>query len=88
MTLEAELLDLDGLESPAPRMADSGMTRGFTFPTTLVAGTTLRDAVEQTQRACIEQALQVHQGSWAQAARQLGVDASNLHKLAKRLGCK
>lgn len=88
VTLEAELLDLDGLESPAPRLDDSGMTRGLTFPTTLVAGTTLRDAVEQTQRACIEQALQVHQGSWAQAARQLGVDASNLHKLAKRLGCK
>ncbi|NUO88746.1 MAG: nitric oxide reductase transcription regulator, partial [Cupriavidus sp.] len=52
------------------------------------AGITLRDAVEQTQRACIAQALRDHGGNWAQAARRLGIDASNLHKLARRLGCK
>ncbi|MGV8744228.1 hypothetical protein ACV35G_32295 [Pseudomonas aeruginosa] len=27
-------------------------------------------------------------GSWAAAARRLGIDAGNLHRLAKRLGLK
>ncbi len=63
------------------------MASPFAAPA-LAAGITLRDAVEQTQRACIAQALQDQCGNWAQAARQLGIDASNLHKLARRLGCK
>ena len=33
-------------------------------------------------------ALAQHGGNWAQAARALEVDASNLHKLARRLGIK
>ncbi|MWL88541.1 nitric oxide reductase transcriptional regulator NorR [Cupriavidus sp. SW-Y-13] len=51
-------------------------------------GMTLREAVDACQRACIEQALAAQDGNWAQAARLLGVDASNLHKLASRLGYK
>ncbi|KWR89601.1 nitric oxide reductase transcriptional regulator NorR [Cupriavidus sp. IDO] len=83
VTLEADLLDLDGLELPTGHSHHAVTARPE-----LPAGATLREAVEQTQRACIEQALHTHDGNWAQAARQLGVDASNLHKLAKRLGCK
>ncbi|WP_306556580.1 helix-turn-helix domain-containing protein, partial [Acidovorax sp.] len=48
----------------------------------------LRDAVDACQRLAITQALARHQGNWAQAARALEVDASNLHKLARRLGIK
>ena len=48
----------------------------------------LRDAVDACQRQTISAALAVHQGNWAQAARALDVDASNLHKLARRLGVK
>jgi anaerobic nitric oxide reductase transcription regulator len=44
--------------------------------------------VEACQSRCIEQALEAQSGNWAQAARQLGMDASNLHKLARRLGVK
>lgn len=49
---------------------------------------TLRDAVDQTQRQLIQEALQQSEQSWAQAARLLEVDSSNLHKLARRLGLK
>jgi len=48
----------------------------------------LKLAVEQTQRSLIRQALHRTDQSWAQAARLLGIDASNLHKLATRLGLK
>ena len=48
----------------------------------------LRDAVDACQRQTINAALAAHQGNWAQAARALDVDASNLHKLARRLGVK
>lgn len=48
----------------------------------------LKNAVEQTQRNLIRHALAETEQSWAHAARVLGVDASNLHKLANRLGLK
>lgn len=85
VTLDVDLLDLDGLALPAgPAAAEP--SHGTS---TVAAGAvTLREAVESCQRRCIEQALAAHGGNWAQAARALGVDASNLHKLAKRLGFK
>jgi len=48
----------------------------------------LRDAVEHTQRQSIRQALITENGKWNRAAKRLGVDSSNLHKLANRLGIK
>ncbi|SPS01025.1 nitric oxide reductase transcriptional regulator NorR [Cupriavidus taiwanensis] len=87
VTLEPELLDLDGLELPPAAQAGTGAASAPAMPAP-AAGIPLRDAVEHTQRACIAQALRDHGGNWAQAARQLGIDASNLHKLARRLGCK
>uniref|UniRef100_UPI0025C45B99 sigma 54-interacting transcriptional regulator n=1 Tax=Aquabacterium sp. TaxID=1872578 RepID=UPI0025C45B99 len=51
-------------------------------------GVSLRDQVVQLERRLVQQALQASQGRWADAARRLGIDASNLHKLAKRLGVK
>ena len=50
--------------------------------------TTLRAGTDSFQRQLIRQTLNQCQGRWADAARQLGIDASNLHKLAKRLGVK
>ncbi|AWB35235.1 nitric oxide reductase transcriptional regulator NorR [Orrella marina] len=46
----------------------------------------LRHATDQFQRECIQQALERHGGNWSAAARALDLDASNLHKLARRLG--
>ncbi|KAB0574028.1 nitric oxide reductase transcription regulator, partial [Ideonella dechloratans] len=47
-----------------------------------------RQAARQAQAQSIRAALDAAQGNWAQAARALGVDPSNLHKLARRLGLK
>jgi len=81
ITIDADLLDLDGVVAIPDATGESAP-----FPPAPAA--TLRDAVEACQRQCIDQALQAQGGNWAQAARQLGVDASNLHKLARRLGFK
>ena len=80
--LDTALLDLDlpqPLAGPAPSVSTT------TAPT---AGMALREAVEATQREAIARALAAHGGNWAEAARTLQVDASNLHKLARRLGLK
>lgn len=83
ITLEAELLDpggLDGPQLPAPASAGAGAV-----PTRVAA--TLREQVEASQRQAIRCALAHHGDNWA-AARELGLDPSNLHKLARLLGLK
>lgn len=47
-----------------------------------------RHAVTEAQREAIKAALQRNEPRWAQAARELDVDPSNLHKLARKLGLK
>ncbi|WP_404301133.1 nitric oxide reductase transcriptional regulator NorR [Alicycliphilus denitrificans] len=86
VTLEAGLLDLDALELPAAGNA-SPPAPASASAAAQAAGT-LRDAVDACQRQVITTTLDRHQGNWAQAARALDVDASNLHKLARRLGMK
>jgi anaerobic nitric oxide reductase transcription regulator len=71
-------LDLGDVEAPAeeprPRPEEpSGPPRP------------LRDQVDDFQRAAIRAALSRHDGSWAAAARELGLHRSNLHHLARRL---
>ena len=83
VTLGAELLDLDDAPAATPAGPVSAASAG---PLADAQGT-LRERVEACQRAAIRQALATHQGRWAGAARDLGLDASNLHKLAQRLGC-
>ncbi len=51
-------------------------------------GATLREAVDDFQRALIRRTLATHGGSWAAAARALGMHRSNLHHLAGRLGLR
>ncbi|MFT7722484.1 MAG: nitric oxide reductase transcriptional regulator NorR [Roseateles sp.] len=82
VTLAPGLLDLDAPHSPAPPPAAAAL------PPPDAAAATLRDAVDTCQRQAIADALQRHHGRWAQAARALDVDPSNLHKLARRLGLK
>lgn len=48
----------------------------------------LKLATDAFQANHIRQVLTHTQNNWAQAAKLLGIDASNLHKLAKRLGLK
>ena len=83
VTLEADMLDLQPV-SLAEGLANEKI---IDTPGVLPA-TTLRQAVDASQRQAIEGALKKYNGNWAEAARQLDVDASNLHKLARRLGLK
>lgn len=48
----------------------------------------LKASVDGFQRRLIEQALQRHDGKWAQVARELDVDRANLSRLARRLGIR
>ena len=51
-------------------------------------GTPLREGVREYQRQRIQQALGRSRGNWAAAARELGMDRSNLYHLAQRLGLR
>lgn len=46
----------------------------------------LSEAVDDYKRQLVEAALREHDGSWAAAARPLGMHRSNLYHLARRLG--
>jgi len=45
----------------------------------------LRDALDELKRSAIRAALIETDGNWAEAARRLGMDRSNLHHMASRL---
>ena len=53
-----------------------------------VSHATLREATDAFQRRWINDALSAHQGNWTSAAQALGINAPNLHRLAKRLQLK
>ncbi|WP_431687819.1 nitric oxide reductase transcriptional regulator NorR [Hahella sp. NBU794] len=83
VTLDAALLDLDyGDAVSAPRK--SAPSESLSYPRVR----SLRAAVEDCQREVIRESVNRHDGSWAAAARELEVDSSNLHKMAKKLGLK
>jgi anaerobic nitric oxide reductase transcription regulator len=46
----------------------------------------LEQAVEDLKRRRIAAAVERSSGNWSRAARQLGLDRANLHRMAKRLG--
>ncbi len=86
VTLDVDMLDLDSVEMAAA----PGSLQHLAEPTTekLSAPASLHELVEASQRRAIRQALAMHKDNWAAAARQLQLNASNLHKLARRLGMK
>jgi anaerobic nitric oxide reductase transcription regulator len=53
-----------------------------------LANEPLRVVVDDFQRDLIRAAVAGNAGNWAAAARELGINRSNLHKLARRLGIK
>jgi len=83
VSLEADWLDIENHQENPQKTA-----RAAAPTAALSAGDmSLNDAVNACQREVIRAALARH-GSWANTARALGVDPSNLHKLAKKLGLK
>ncbi|MCE9662769.1 nitric oxide reductase transcriptional regulator NorR [Halomonas sp. M5N1S17] len=82
ITLVPEWLDLaSGTAVDAPQRVQAE-------PEVSATGESLKTQVAAAQRRAIRDALAISDGNWATAARRLGVDPSNLHKLARRLRIK
>ncbi|WP_349569087.1 nitric oxide reductase transcriptional regulator NorR [Azotobacter salinestris] len=79
LSIGAELLDL-----PAATDSEAPAAAAALAPAT----GDLRQAVERFQRERILAVLEVHGHNWAAAARALGMDRANLHRLARRLGLR
>lgn len=91
--LEAEELDLHPLTSQAanPVAETDNPNSQPTFNHSVeqeMLNLPLKTQVEICQKNAITAALTAHQHNWTLAAKQLQLDPSNLHKLAKRLGLK
>lgn len=82
--LEAQELDL----APAKGLAAVTHPQEVSVNHQEAANLPLKFQVELCQKQAISAALAANEGSWTLAAKQLEVDSSNLHKLAKRLGLK
>ena len=82
LTLEPQHLDIQAEPTLMPHEAvrQQGSSARSVLP--------LKQAVDACQREQIRLALLQTGDSWAAAARLLDLDASNLHKLARRLGIK
>ncbi|MEX3776460.1 nitric oxide reductase transcriptional regulator NorR [Pseudomonas sp. MYb118] len=83
ITLEPHVLDLDSAMNAQGAIAEPAQEEAQGVPFQA-----LSDAVDDCQRQKILHSLRLADDNWARAARMLEVDASNLHKLAKRLGLK
>lgn len=89
VTLSADLLGLEPAHGTAQAAMAAVSADGAAEDDTEPDRTPpFKTAVEDYQRQLLRQALARHGGNWAQAARALALDASNLHKLARRLGLK
>ncbi|TXH93817.1 MAG: hypothetical protein E6Q75_14780, partial [Rheinheimera sp.] len=82
ITLTPQLLEL------CPAADFSGNSTEAAAAATMLPTGDLKTAVAQLQRQMISAALQANAANWSQAARQLALDPSNLHKLAGKLGLK
>lgn len=82
LTIEAHALGLDDQVPATPMVSvpNAGLA--------IAAGQGLKEAVDAYQRALIVDALERHQGKWAEVARELSVDRANLSRLGKRLGVR
>ena len=82
MIIQSELLDVPraARELPAPDGDPAGAARADSR--------SLRERTRDFQRRAVEAALQRNGGNWAAAARDLGVQRSNLHHMARRLGLR
>jgi anaerobic nitric oxide reductase transcription regulator len=80
--IRIEVADLD----PAATTAPADVERDTLAHRVACGQLKLRDAVEELKSAAIARTLEETGGNWAEAARRLGMDRSNLHHMAHRLG--
>ena len=93
VTVEASHLDLPGRDdgaasAAAAHAAAAGDGTSSADADGGAASRPLRERVDAFQRRQILEAVERHGGSWAAAARELGLHRANLHHLAQRLGIK
>ena len=77
--------DVD-VRAAATALEEASLPVSPTAPDAVQHSSSLRERVDEFQRAVILQALEDNDGVWAAAARSLGTHRSNLHRLAHRLG--
>ena len=71
-----------------PSVAAPSLDKEAAAEAPVANGRSLRERIDDFQRAVIRAALDRHHGNAAAAARELGLHRSNLHHLAKRLGLR
>jgi anaerobic nitric oxide reductase transcription regulator len=81
VSVEVEHLDLGSASRPPRPATDHPARERSDRPPR-----PLRERVRDYERRLVGDALERHQGSWAAAARELGLHRSNLYHLARRLG--
>ena len=83
VTLEPEQLGLNAITIPSSTTSviATSIAHGNKLPS-------MKIALDDCQRQMIRTALELSHNNWAEAARMLDLDPSNLHKLARRLGMK
>jgi anaerobic nitric oxide reductase transcription regulator len=81
---ELVIIELGHLGLPPAPLAEAAAAVTVTVPG--APRRPLPDEVEQFKRARIASAIDEAHGNWAEAARSLGLDRGNLHRLAHRLG--
>ena len=89
VTIDPDLLALNLTATPMLSSSGLGQAEGEPEVESHVqasAAHTLRQGTEAFQREQIRERLREFKGNWARAARSLGIDPSNLRKLAARLG--
>ena len=87
VTIDSALLALNQPATPTLSSSGRGQTAGEPdLASQVQASATLRQGTDAFQREQIRQRLREFKGNWARAARSLGIDPSNLRKLAGRLG--
>ena len=85
ITLDSALLDLD-LPDELTAHVPEAVRKDALLDS--VQGLPMKDAVKYFQRSLVLSKLQQLGGSWSATAREFGLDPSNLHKLAQKLGIK
>lgn len=84
VVVQAAHLGLDA--GPVERVGEPVSAPSRALPQPPAKGVTLAAAVEDFRRQMIEDTVAQAGGNWAAAARRLGLDRGNLHRLAQRLG--
>jgi anaerobic nitric oxide reductase transcription regulator len=82
------ILSLQAVDLALPNSATQSSPIAPILPEVEGAIGDLRQHLDDYQRLLISACLERHQGSWASAARELGLDRANLSRLAKRLNLR